>query len=61
MREHAVAMWPTPWYLKIVGVPAWRVKTNYGVYFPFSPHSVGVKWRWEYYRDIHDYAKRNKS
>jgi len=50
----AVAMWPTPWYLKMIGFPAWRVKTTVGV--------MGVcltTTEWKYYHSVSDYANKH--
>lgn len=51
----AVAMWPTPWYLRMVGYPAWRVKEKIRV----IGVAIDAGWEWKYYTNIHDYANKN--
>jgi len=56
----AVALWPTPWYLRMFGYPAWRTRklgvhiAGYNGYEPIHYH-----WDYSYYHDIHDYARKH--
>lgn len=48
----AIAMWPTPWYLRVIGFPAWRVKERY---WTGEVARGKERWKWGYYTNIHDY------
>lgn len=47
---HPVPLWPTPWYLRILGFKRWRYREKDHTYKVFSKNAV----IWKYVDSIHE-------
>lgn len=47
---NTLPLWRTPWYLRILGYPAWRFKTDLPVSMDFYTQEIKFNTKWIYCR-----------